>query len=270
MSPFQLLFDLDVKILNLGGVIKQVVNFLFHHKMYTVIKRNNILVKEENRKEDLYICALGPSLKDVDLYRIKGHTMVVNRFFKIGEHFPHFVPTYYVIIDSLFASKELAPELKYALDMYIPKGTIFLLNSQLEGNEVLKGYNKDQIFFLSSFSGEVDPTKEYRLDGVLPIFENVAGAAILSGVCMGYKQIKLLGCDFNSFASTTRNHCYADAKKERWYRMSFELFNYAFASHMHDCINEIAIKHNALVTNSTKGSLIDAYPMNVEENLYSK
>ena len=110
--------------------------------------------------------------------------------------------------------------------------------------------------------------KEYSLDKVLPIFENVVGAALLMSICLGYRQISLLGCDFNSFASTTRNHCYADTKTERWYRMSIELFSYAFAANMHDMIQEYAIKHGVEIVNSTRGSLIDAYPLIIEESLY--
>lgn len=268
MSPFQLLFDIDIKLLNFGGFFKQIINFLFHHKMYKVIEKNEKLVKEENKNVDLYVCALGPSLKDVDLNRIYGHTMVVNRFFKIGMDFPNFIPTYYVIIDSNFVSKELQPELKSALDLYIPKGTIFLLNSQLAGSEMLKCYDPEQIYFLSSFSGELSANKDYRLSKVLPIFENVAGAAIIAGVCLNYKNIKLLGCDFNSFASSVRNHCYKDEKSERWYRMSFELFSYAFAANMHDNINAYAERKGVRIINSTKGSLIDAYPIEVESSLY--
>ena len=112
-------------------------------------------------------------LKDVDLELRDGDTIVVNRFFKMGEEYPNFAPTYYVIIDSNFASEELAPELKLALDQYIPKGTIFFLNSQLAGSPVLADYNSEQIYFLSSFSGEMKLNKEYSLDKVLPIFENV-------------------------------------------------------------------------------------------------
>lgn len=268
MCLFQLLFDLDVKIINFGGVIKRVVNYLFHHQMYSVVKRNYVLPKAQNAEKKMYVCALGPSLKDVNLNLIDGDTIVVNRFFKIGEKYPNFVPTYYVIIDSNFASKELTLELKIALDLYIPKGTIFLLNSQLAGSLVLEDYNPDQIYFLSCFSGEMNPDKEYSLDHVLPIFENVVGAALLSCMCLGYRNISLLGCDFNSFASTTRNHCYVDTKTERWYRMSFELFSYAFAANMHDRIQEYAKKHGVQITNSTKGSLIDAYPLVIDESLY--
>lgn len=268
MSPFEFLFDLDIKILNIGGILKQVVNYLFHHDMYKVIKKNEELVKTDNQSTDLYVCALGPSLKEVDLNRIKGHTMVVNRFFKIGIEYPNFTPTYYVIIDSEFKTKELQPELKIALDMYIPKGTIFLLNSQLAGSELLKNYNPKQIYFLSSFSGELSPNKDYRLSKVLPIFTNVAGTAIVSGICMNYKNIKLLGCDFNSFASTVRNHCYKDERSERWYRMSCELFAYAFAANMHDNINTYAQRKGVRIINSTKGSLIDAYPMEIDKSLY--
>lgn len=268
MSPFQFLFDLDIKILNLGGILKQVVNYLFHQKMYKVIKKNDELVKENNKDTDLYVCALGPSLKDVDLKRIKGHTMVVNRFFKIGKEHPDFIPTYYVVIDSNFASKELQTELKIALDMYMPKGTIFLLNSQLAGSNLLNGYNPQQIYFLSSFSGEIAPNNDYCLSKVLPIFENVAGAAIFAGICMNYKNIRLLGCDFNSFASTVRNHCYKDERSERWYRMSHELFAYAFAANMHDNINSYAEKKGVKVINSTKGSLIDAYSIEINDSVY--
>lgn len=268
MAPFKLLFDLDITLLNLGGIIKQAINYLFHHRMYTVIKRNGVLPNSKNAEKKMYICALGPSLKDVDLELIDGDTIVVNRFFKMGEEYPNFAPTYYVIIDSNFASEELAPELKLALDQYIPKGTIFFLNSQLAVSPVLADYNSEQIYFLSSFSGEMKLNKEYSLDKVLPIFENVVGAALLMSICLGYRQISLLGCDFNSFASTTRNHCYADTKTERWYRMSFELFSYAFAANMHDMIQEYAIKHGVEIVNSTRGSLIDAYPLIIEESLY--
>ena len=40
MAPFKLLFDLDITLLNLGGIIKQAINYLFHHRMYTVLKLN--------------------------------------------------------------------------------------------------------------------------------------------------------------------------------------------------------------------------------------
>ena len=108
MAPFKLLFDLDITLLNLGGIIKQAINYLFHHRMYTVIKRNGVLPNSKNAEKKMYICALGPSLKDVDLELIDGDTIVVNRFFKMGEEYPNFAPTYYVIIDSNFASEELA------------------------------------------------------------------------------------------------------------------------------------------------------------------
>lgn len=268
MSPFKLLFDLDIKILNFGGVVKQAINYLFHHYMYGVIKRNVVLPNPNNAKKKMYICALGPSLKDINLDLIDGDTIVVNRFFKMFQKYPNFIPTYYIIIDSNFANKELVPELKTALDLYIHKGTIFLLNSQLAGNSVLANYNPEQIYFLSSFSGEIKPDKEYYLDKILPIFENVVGAALLTSICLGYRNISLLGCDFNSFASPTRNHCYTDTKTERWYRMSFELFSYAFAANMHDLIQEYANKHDVKIINSTRGSLIDAYPLIIEESLY--
>lgn len=268
MAPFQVLFDLDIKIINAVGLFKVVSNFIKKHQLFTCIKRNIDLTKRDAENKKCYICALGPSLKKVNLNAIKGDTIVVNRFFKIGQDFPQFVPTYYVLLDDNFASKELEGDLLKALDTYIPQGTKFILNSKLYGNQLLDNYPQNQLYYISCFSGSFDYRKEYSLDKVMPIFENVVGAAILSAIHIGYKNISLLGCDFNSFASTTRNHCYADESSERWYRMSFELFSYAFAANTHDNIQLYAKRHNIKITNSTKGSLIDAYPVDIEECIY--
>ena len=267
MTPFQILFDLDVRIINGVGLIKRFANFFFHHYKYSVIKKNKELrLGSQNKK--CYICALGPSLKNINFDKLKGDSIVVNRFFKIGKKNPNFIPTYYIMIDDQFADPKLAVDLIEALDTYINKGTKFILNSRLFGCEVLKGYNSDQIYFISSFKGCFNPDKDYNVSKILPIFENVVGAAITCAIDFNYKNILLLGCDFNSFASTTRNHCYQDTKTERWYRMSFELFCYAFAARTHDNIQKYALKKGVSITNSTKGSLIDAYPLIIEESLY--
>ena len=84
---------------------------------------------------------------------------------------------------------------------------------------------------------------------------------------MGYKDINLLGCDFNSFASTKQNHCYDDKAPARLYPMYEELFAYSFAAKDHTDLQQYAMKLGCRIVNRTEGSLIDAYPLQIDNSL---
>lgn len=271
MNQETTLYKLNLRAIDLGGFFKCTVNFLFHHNYYSVLKRNRELYREENKDKKCYICALGPSLKDVDLNKIKGDTIVVNRFFKMGEHYPNFIPTYYIMLDHLFSKPENISDFEEALNTYIDKGTIFILNSKLANLPLMQKYSKNKnLYYISCFRGTMHPKGNYALNKIMPAFQNVVGAAILLVGLMGYKKISLLGCDFNSFASTKKIHCYKDKNVERKDKLSFELFCYYLAAQNHDDLQEYAKIHSIEVRNSTKGSLIDSYPIEIEEDLYFK
>lgn len=262
------LWDLNLKIFNFGGYVKRVQFFFTKPETFSALKRNIVLKKEDNKNKEAYVCALGPSLKEVNLNMIKGDTIVVNRFFKFGESNLDFVPTYYLMIDYGFMREENRKDFDAALDMYSDKGTIFILNSKLSGSPIVARIPEKQLFFISPFDGKLRLNKEYRIDKWQPAFQNVVGAAILSLMLMGYKRINLLGCDFNSFASTTQAHCYQDKSKSRLYPMYQELFAYSFAAKDHSDLSLLAKKMGCEIINKTKGSLIDAYPLEIDEDLY--
>ncbi len=264
------LYKFNMRAFDIAGSIKCVQNFILKHKLYTVIKRNAQLKERVKPTGKAYVCALGPSLKQVDLNKIKGDTIVVNRFFKIGKEFPDFVPTYYVMVDYGFASEQNKKDFQTALDTYLPQGTIFFLNSMLAESSLMEGYDTKNIYFISCFRGNVHRNKKYSIDGILPAFQNVVGAAELILMLLGYKEISLLGCDFNSFASRTRIHCYKDASEVRPMSMSWELFNYSLAAKGHEDIQAYALKNGVTIINSTRDSLIDAYPYEIDEELYFK
>ena len=259
---------LEDKLFDLGGVAKRIINYSLHHDRYSCLKNNIELFSKTNEQKKIYLCGLGPSLKQVDLNRIKGDTIVVNRFFKFGIEYPDFTPTYYVMIDFDFAQERYQKDFTDALDMYLPKGTVFLLNSKLLDSPILKNYNSKNIYFLSCFGGQMHGDKKYKINGVFPAFQNVTGSAILAAMLMGYKDITLLGCDFNAFASPVQNHCYEDQSKTRLWKMSWELYTSSFMAKNHDDLQEYALNNGIKVKNSTKGSLIDAYPVIIEEDLY--
>lgn len=262
------LYNITMKAFDIGGVFKSIYYYFFKHHLYTIISKNAELIEMVHPSPKAYVCALGPSLKEVNLSKIESDTIVVNRFFKIGKEHPEFVPTYYIMVDTGFSSEENKRDFKEALDTYLPKGTIFFLNSLMANSDVLKDYDTKNIYFVSCFRGSVHSDKKYSLDKPLPVFQNVVGEAILILMLLGYKSINLLGCDFNSFASRKRIHCYQDKTDERPISMSWELFFYSRAAKDHEDLQQYAMNHEILIKNTTKDSLIDAYQYEIEEELY--
>lgn len=264
---FEQLYRLNLLLINLAGYIRYVQYFVFHRKYFTIVKKNKVLINPDNASKVCYICALGPSLKNVDLNAIKGDTIVVNRFYKYGQSIPTFVPTYYLIVDSQFANLDLRKDFNDCLNTYIDKGTRYILNSKCS-DSYPEGEGNKNIFFISSFKGDFNSKKKVDISTVMPALGNVASASIACAISMGYKKIVLLGCDFNSFASPINVHCYADESKQRLYRMYYELYRYSLAAYTHEEMAKYAKKQGVEIVNSTKGSLIDAYPFEIDEKLY--
>lgn len=264
----ELLFDATWGIMDWGCKLKLAYNYVFHHRYFTVMKRNAALYKPENEGKTCYICALGPSLKEVDMSKIKGDTFVVNRFYRFGQEWPDFVPTYYGLIDALFALNGYDHELKAALDMYVPKGTTFFLSNKIEGIPLLSPYPKNQIYYVTWPSGALNGKKEYRLDKPFPDVQNVSCFAIYYAMLMGYKKIVLLGCDNSSYATLKKSHCYDDGDQDRVDTQAINLFSYALVCRTHDEMSKYAKRHGIEIVNSTKGSLIDSYKFDIDESLY--
>lgn len=264
---YHILFKLNLFLINLAGYIRYIKYFFLHHEYFTLVKKNVELIKKENEEKVCYICALGPSFSEVDLENLKGDTIVVNRFFRHGKTHPSFVPTYYMIVDSAFGVGENDSLYRECLTSYINKGTKYIINSRCS-NSTPKDIDTTNLYYISTFKGRFNSNKEIRIDRVMPALGNVASAAILCAIGMGYKKIVLLGCDFNSFTTPFRYHCYNEPGERKKIRLYFELFCYSFAANMHGEIAKYAEREGITIINSTKGSLIDAYPMEIKESLY--
>ena len=270
MNFFQL-FKLNQHLINVAGYFRYIQCFFLDHRRFSVVKRNRVLVKKENNNKTCYVCALGPSLKNVDLTKIKGDTIVVNLFNKIGESYPDFVPNYYVIVDAGFIKPTLWPSFKESFDAYIDRGCKYIIHSGCE-KFISSQYGKDNdsIYYVSQFKGRFTHKRDLVINHIMPSLGNVASTAIGCAIAMGYKKIVLLGCDFNSFAAPVATHCYDEKDISRKISLGFELFSYSFIAKMHEELALYAKMHNVEIVNSTKGSLIDAYPISIEESLYKE
>ena len=90
---------------------------------------------------------------------------------------------------------------------------------------------------------------------------NVICQCIQVALYMGYKEIYLLGCDFNQYASLRPEHFYnTDSDgREMYINMGNDAKWSAMVHFHHYALNKYATKRGIKIVNLTPNSLIDAY-----------
>ena len=267
---FSSLYNLNLHFVNAGGKLKFLLRLPTLNQTIKLLKNNENAIK--NRKHDtIYICGLGPSLADVNLDKLaekEADTLVVNHFFKMRNK-TNLIPTYYLMADAGFMKSQHIEAFNKAMDMY--KDTTFVWNSSfLKINPKVANYNCKKLF-IAMYNGYYISPKKIDITTVMPAFGNVICAAIAFAIGVGYKKIVLLGCDFNSFAFPHEIHCYDGGKENKAARrisLDYELVCYSFDATVHVQLAEYAKSVGVEIRNSTKGSLIDAYPIDIDESLY--
>ncbi len=257
VDKFVSLMNIDKNIFNLYGAlitIKRLPMVIGGIKT----RKRNIELKNKRTSDTCYVIGLGPSLKNLDLTKLDGDMIVTNRFFKVDSSI-RFNPVAYVMCDNAyFEEGRSINDLKYALKHY--DKTIFVLNGAYKGVVDSIPGNKDNRYFIYQWNGFLNGDKDtIDLTKIIPMSSNVVCSALFVALYMGYKTIRLLGCDFNSFASTTAVHAYDEKNKERIWTMSNELFQYSFAADLHCQLNKYSLLNHQKIENATDGSLIDAY-----------
>lgn len=253
MDKFGILFAFNLKLLNAMSLGVSVLR-RFRYSL-APLKRNNEMIKYK-QKDTLYVLGLGPSLKKVDLSKLEGDIVCGNRFYKF-QGAKDCVPQFYCMIDGEFFRGKAVNDFLSAYKQY-PK-TQFILNGKYKKEiEKLIG-NQKNVFYIYGWSGLINKNSTLDFTKNLPIALNVVCRMIEAGIYMNYKSIVLLGCDFNSFAMLRDKHCYNDKEDNVNWKLSYELFCYAFAAKEHEILETIAKSRGNNILNATEGSLIDAY-----------
>jgi hypothetical protein len=95
------------------------------------------------------------------------------------------------------------------------------------------------------------------------IAQNVIPCSILIAMYMGFKDIYLLGCDYNSFLNEPGTHAYDDTEElifNNDYNLAFYLKFYSITTNFHYLIAKLSKSKGIRIINLTPGSLLDAYP----------
>lgn len=264
MEKYDVLFSLNKLIFNVYGKVLNIRRYPLLRQDKKLLKKNKELKKIKKSKH-CFIIGLGPSLKNVDFKKLDGDIIVTNRFFKV-EGTEHINPILYVFSDNDFFNGKCDNDLNLAIKKY--PNTQFILNGQYSDSIRKRFPKNDNFFYFYSWNGFLKGKKD-KIDccKVLPMSNNVVCTAIYAALYMQYDEIVLLGCDFNSFASTKAVHAYKENDDKRLWTMSSELFQYSFAADLHTQLNIYANLNNQKIINATNGSLIDAYERD-ETNQY--
>lgn len=258
------IFKIIVSLINIVGWIRYIFRFPFNLKMRGVLK-DNLKLTENSKNGVCYLCGLGPSLSEVNLDNLIGEdVLVVNRFYRMADK-TNLQPKYYLMVDNAVVEETHKDILATAVKTYPNSNFIFKTNF-LTVNKKLKTEVKNS-YYISSYKGYFSGNEELRIDKIMPALSNSVSVAIAFLMAIGYKKIVLLGCDFNSFASLKRVHCY-DKNEKRYISISQELFGFSFVAYEHMCLAKYAKKHGIEVVNGTANSLIDAYPFEIDKTLY--
>lgn len=254
MGKFELLFKFIKVIISFVGII---ITFLRIPRYFELKKFLNRNVELKNKKNNTkcYICGLGPSLKYIDFAQLDGDTVVVNKFYNYDKD-NIFKPTYYCIADEEFINGKLKEELFISIEKY--KDTVFFVNDKFYKVLNERFPQNKNIYYACNWKGMFSGEDNIDYTKVMPIMLNAVAQAISLALFVGYKEIILIGCDFNMFASPKAIYCYKDdCKKEL--NLSLELFCFSFAADIHYELERYSKRYDIKIINATQGSLIDAY-----------
>lgn len=258
MSMFELHDKINAKIF---GAFNVASDMLFSSK--SSIKRdlkNNARYYDLHKGERCFILGTGPSLNHLTPEQTalleNEITFGVNSLYK-ARVADNITPKYYALMDNIYWGRSSYTFAEVS-NRYRDNAPVFI--TDIRAKEFT--FDKTRSIFLYAKNY---PTKEVRYDLTrnISITMNVVGFSILAAMYMGFKEIYLLGCDYNSFCSRVSSHCYDDKseyEKSGVNNLSFYLKYYHLTTEFHYLIAKTARKNGINIINLTDGSLLDAYP----------
>jgi hypothetical protein len=261
MTLFDLKNKIDNKMYECFNLLSEILYF-FKPSIKKHVGKNKRFLNIHKGKR-CFIIGTGPSinqLTDNDIQKLKSEQIIaVNSFFKI-EALKEITPSYYALIDDVFWRETWVFGYKEIIENY--KDRSFKFITDYRSKKILDNLNlSDETIFLHSkkFPGN---SITYDISKNLHVGINVVSSCIQTAIYMGYKEIYLLGCDYNSFATAVDEHSYDDSDEvyEINDRLGMLLSFFYQATRIHYLIRDLAKKKNVEIINLTPGSLLDSYP----------
>lgn len=222
-------------------------------KERSFLEKNKVL-RGKFEGERCFVLGGGPSLKEVDLNWLKNERLItVNRLYLL-DWFAKNPPLFHCALDPKMYCGETGKEFFDVMDA-MPE-TKFLVSRKAPDS--IK--SRDNVY---SICFGLLPSKHcapYNLSKLSAAFINVSLFAIELAVYLGFKEIILLGCDFNQFAFRTEVHSYEQKENIRQCSLLQDLLGHAIALMQHERLRSECALQGANVCNATEGSMLEVYP----------
>lgn len=235
--------------------------FQFRFKIKSLVKKNRFY-KDIHKDDKVFILGNGPSISllDSDHFKyINNHvSFVVNYFYK-KKDLCDFKPTYYALVDPLSVENEYTEMYENIRDLFPDS----ILITDYRANRLMdKVQFKNKPLYLYSKKYPVNDIDE-DISVNCYITMNVVSACILTAIYMGAKEIYLLGCDYNSFASRHELHFYEEDSNDPIIenRLAYQLKYYHLTTEFHYLIAKLAKRKGVKIVNLCDTSLLDSYPI---------
>ena len=253
------LFKIDVLLYNFLLFPRRVKARFKYRNAFKAAKRNGELITREKKSDVLYICGNGPSLRKVDLNDIDCDYLVVNDFFRFEKKNPVNPPKYYMLLDDTY----LYPGFEERYNGVFNPGfeTTYILTGTMK-KTIDRDHPelKDNVYYFCPFGKLYSHKKKLDYRKMCPRSWNVVSEAIMFGMYLGYKEIRLLGLDFSVFVSNA--HFYSNVQAHPVLRKM--LFKYSFTTEVHYEIARYAKENGIKIVNMTSETLLDAYEIDTD------
>lgn len=256
MSKYEIKEQIDKMIFGTFNIASQV---LFKLRGEHKLVQTNHVFEDKHKGERCFILGTGPSLRDVDISLLDDEVVFGLNYLYKGDIINRVNIKYYCLYDENFHGKNI-DDTKEIFNT-LPETTFFLRTKAFD-NIKNSGLLSDNVFFQACNlfqHGElirVDMTKNMTAP------YNVVLGCIQTAIYMGFKEIYLLGCDFNSFATLKVEHFYDNEKSEspsRHMSLGYEMKFYSLVAYHHYALEKHAKKNGVKIYNITQNSLLDAY-----------
>lgn len=221
---------------------------------YNKILMRNAAFRDKYKGEKCFIICNGPSIKNLELDKVKGKNIFTVNAMLTTELFDYLKPTFHLISDRKVYARYKESVLKSVEN---ERDTTFFFHRSICKDIGLK----DNVFY--NYGTLIPSKKGIYIDQCknTNTFMNVPAFGIMLAMYMGFSEIVLLGFDFSFFASRKDSHFYdsgmsIDRKESLWE----DLFGSSIAWQQYYYLYNYANNHGVKIVNATPGSLMDIYP----------
>lgn len=256
MSKYEIKELIDKLIFGSFNLLSQL---FFHLKSEKRLVNGNKKFKDIHKGERCFILGTGPSLRDVDVTLLKNEIIFGLNYLYKGNIIDKVKIKYYCLYDEIFHGKNISDSMEI---LSLLPNTEFFVRTKAYNNFRKSNLLSDKVNFQACNLFQhgdlirVDMTKNMTAP------YNVVLGCIQTAIYMGFEEIYLLGCDFNSFATLKVEHFYDDKKNEspsRHMSLGYEIKFYSLVAYHHYALEKYASQNGVKIINVTHNSLLDAY-----------